>query len=290
MTIVGIPPIRTVWHVFADEQASISFLIEKGVLIYPDHCLSCGGNVSVHGKICRCTSKDCRKSVSILSRSFFANARISVNDALLLAYLWVAGASYSSALAMSVHSPNTIVDYFGYFRQLAADSLNEEDWKIGGENIIVEVDESKFGKRKNNRGKRIEGAWVIGGIERTEESKFFVRVVKNRNHQTIVDILSDHVLEGSIVHTDLWKGYVGIDQDIGVTHRTVNHSKEFVNSATGVHTNSIEGKWAGLKRRIVLRGRVESTLPNYLFEQIWRSKHKNDLWNGFISSLREISY
>jgi hypothetical protein len=33
--------------------------------------------------------------------------------------------------------------------------------------FIVEVDESKFGKRKYHRGHRVEGVWVIGGVERT---------------------------------------------------------------------------------------------------------------------------
>ncbi|KAF2352575.1 hypothetical protein FHG87_016671, partial [Trinorchestia longiramus] len=34
---------------------------------------------------------------------------------------------------------------------------------IGGEGIIVEADESKFGKRRYNRGHRIEGIWILNG-------------------------------------------------------------------------------------------------------------------------------
>lgn len=41
------------------------------------------------------------------------------------------------------------------------------DREIGGRNKIVELDESKIGKRKYNRGQKVEGAWVIGGIERS---------------------------------------------------------------------------------------------------------------------------
>ena len=38
--------------------------------------------------------------------------------------------------------------------------VETEDTSIVGENIIVEVDESKLGKRKYNRGHKIEGVWV----------------------------------------------------------------------------------------------------------------------------------
>ena len=34
---------------------------------------------------------------------------------------------------------------------------------IGGEGEIVEIDESKLGKRKNNAGHAVEGVWVVGG-------------------------------------------------------------------------------------------------------------------------------
>jgi transposase-like protein len=191
---------------------------------------------------------------------------------------------------MTPHSSATIVDYYGFFRALVADSLNEEDWTIGGDEIIVEVDESKFGKRKHNRGSHREGAWVIGGIERTCGRKFFVEVVERRDGVTITDVLSRHILPGSIVHTDLWRGYCGIDDVLGVEHRTVNHSVAFIDHETGVHTNSIEGKWAALKRKITLRGRVSETLPDHLFEQIWRARNKDRLWEGFLSTLKEIHY
>jgi hypothetical protein len=44
-----------------------------------------------------------------------------------------------------------------------------EDAVIGGDNIVVEIDGSKLGKRKYHRGHRVEGVWVVGGIERTHE-------------------------------------------------------------------------------------------------------------------------
>ena len=39
--------------------------------------------------------------------------------------------------------------------------------KLGGDVVIVEVDESKFGKRKYHRRHNVEGVWVVGMIEKT---------------------------------------------------------------------------------------------------------------------------
>lgn len=39
-----------------------------------------------------------------------------------------------------------------------------ERGKIGGEGKIMEIDESKFGKRKYSVGRIAEGQWVFDGI------------------------------------------------------------------------------------------------------------------------------
>jgi len=43
-------------------------------------------------------------------------------------------------------SSATITHFAGLFRQLAANEVEEDEGQIGGENVIVEIDESKFGK------------------------------------------------------------------------------------------------------------------------------------------------
>ncbi|KMQ87177.1 putative transposase-like protein [Lasius niger] len=48
--------------------------------------------------------------------------------------------------------------------------------KIGGEGIIVKIDEAKIGKRKYNRGRLIDGKWIFGGFERNSKKMFIVPV------------------------------------------------------------------------------------------------------------------
>jgi hypothetical protein len=50
--------------------------------------------------------------------------------------------------------------------------------KIGGNGMIVEIDESKFGKRKYNRGHRVEGVWILGMIEKTGQKRIRLVTLK----------------------------------------------------------------------------------------------------------------
>lgn len=54
-------------------------------------------------------------------------------------------------------SETTIADWYSYCRQAVLDDFvtRESDrGQIGGESKIVQIDESKVGKRKNNKGRR----------------------------------------------------------------------------------------------------------------------------------------
>ena len=54
-------------------------------------------------------------------------------------------------------SCSTIVDWCSFAREVSATILEVESQPIGGVGKIVEIDESKFGKRKYHRGRRVDG-------------------------------------------------------------------------------------------------------------------------------------
>lgn len=58
--------------------------------------------------------------------------------------------------------------------------VRKEKVKLGGENVVVEVDESKFGHRKYNRGRLIEGVWILGLVEKTPERRTIMVTIKNK--------------------------------------------------------------------------------------------------------------
>ena len=103
--------------------------------------------------------------------------------------------------------------------------------QLGGEGGVVEIDESKFGKRKYNKGKRVKGQWVFGGIQRSN-GDFFVVPVEARNKVTLLAAIKHHIKPGTTVISDCWKAYDCL-ADEGFNHLTVNHSMYFVNPETG---------------------------------------------------------
>ena len=49
--------------------------------------------------------------------------------------------------------------YFKYLKNI--------DEFLGGDKMIIEVDESKFGKWKYSRGHKVDDVWVLEIVERT---------------------------------------------------------------------------------------------------------------------------
>lgn len=120
-----------------------------------------------------------------------------------------------------------------------------ESIPIGGPGKIVQIDESKIGKRKYHKGHRVEGQWVFGGIE-NESRNSFIFTVEKRDEATLLPlIIKKWIPPGTKIVSDCWKAYTNLEKH-GYLHATVNHSKVFV-SNDGAHTNRIEGHWRQMK-------------------------------------------
>ena len=67
-------------------------------------------------------------------------------------------------------SHRTVIEWSAYLRDVCNYTVLEESEQIG-EGVHVEIDESKFGKRKYYRGHRVKGQWIFGGRETKDKSK-----------------------------------------------------------------------------------------------------------------------
>ncbi|XP_071093641.1 uncharacterized protein [Haliotis cracherodii] len=159
--------------------------------------------------------------------------------------------------------------------------------KIGGPGTTVEIDESKFGKRKYHRGKRVEGVWVLGGIER-ESRHVFLTTLTDRSAATLIPAIERHVAKGTTIITDCWKAYSSLGK-IGYTHQTVNHSLNFKDPETGAHTNTIESTWRAVKNcAIPSSGTQKSLYDSYFVEYIFRKKYLSGAPDKFLAFLDAV--
>ena len=150
------------------EIVSIEYLIEK-LSIRNKKCYKCKSMfiIDVNNKTFRCYNRNCQYKVSLFKNTYFYNIHIKINKYLQIIYLYIHKVSVSNIIKMTGISSETACKITNEIRQLLSDSVKLSDVIIGSKNIIVEVDETKLGKRKYNKGHHVEGIWVIAGIERT---------------------------------------------------------------------------------------------------------------------------
>ena len=154
--------------------------------------------------------------------------------------------------------------------------------KIGGYDLTVEIDESKFGKTKYHKGRHITGQWIFGAICR-ETSEFFVVPVEKRDSATLIPIITSKVFEGSTIISDCWKSYDCLSQH-DFEHLSVNHKYNFVDPETLAHTQNIENLWWQIKRQQPETYTKHEQLYLHLSEYMWRKSkhHKCDLYLEFL--------
>ena len=115
--------------------------------------------------------------------------------------------------------------------------------------------------------------WVLGLFDtQYQPTRPYLQLVRRPNAATLLPIIQRKVQPGSLVFTDEWSAYRRIQGTLGLNHQTVNHSINFVDPATGVHTPHAESNWCAAKEKF--RKMKGNTNPNFLQEYLqeftWR--------------------
>ena len=241
-----------------------------------------------------CNKKRCKESyrqntVSIRKFTWFENSQLSIQKSLFVTYCFVHKLNVKDTIretSMEFIESDKIDSIVGDNRQLIHTStatvisynklcrdiclsivMDESSHSIGVEGLTVEIDESKFGKRKNNKGRVIDGQWIFGGICRETKEMFLVSVEK-RDKNTLLPIIKERIKQGTTIVSDGWAAYKTLNSE-GYSHQVVNHSKNVVDPTTGAHTQNIENLWCQIKRQLPDTYSRHNTMYLHLAEYMW---------------------
>ena len=241
----------------------------------------------------KCNS--CQKYWSLRYNTWFDGSHLELWQALHLVYAFIEQKTVEQAMAEVGVAANTVVDWFHFCREVCNVVLLNRNEQIGGEGHVVEVDESHLRTRKYYRdrlsfGER-EQVWVVGGIDRTTKQSLVVHV-ENRNAETLLPILHQYILPGTVVMTDGWRAYRRLSENGDLEHHTINHSLNFVDpNYPSIHTQTVERMWRSLKKVFPVGGRPTENLHLYISEFLYRQANPKlvpDLCPIFLTDIVKV--
>lgn len=97
--------------------------------------------------------------------------------------------------------------------------------------------------------------------------------VKERSSKILIPIILCHVAPGTTIYSDCWRVYNKL-KNYNYTHQVVNHSENFVDPYTGVHTQNIERIWRDIRSGIPKYGTRDYHYIHYLAEFIFKRKYQ----------------
>lgn len=231
----------------------------------------------------------CKDHIAVSRGSIFEDANLPIGKVLMLALCFSRSYTYEESQVSCIFTVDevrpartTVAHWFAIFRDRLIDHVTEmvdAGGQIGGPGNIVQIDEALIGRRKYNRGRVVQGTWVLGMVDSHGEVR--LEICERRNAATLIEIIQRHVHPGSEIHTDGWRAYRGLTA-LGYTHRTVNHSVEFV-ADDGTHTQRIESQWRDIRRKFSRGGIAHDDIATHLIEYMWRRKCKKDGRDPFAS-------
>jgi transposase-like protein len=233
----------------------------------------------------------CGSMISPMAGTIFEKSSTQLRTWFYAMYLMSATRCGISAKQIQRETGVTYKTAWRMFKQIR--TLMSEDVSLEGE--AVEMDETYVGGKRRVGSKRGRPAandgkktCVVGAVERG--GKVIAIASTDASSKTLHGIAKEYILPDSIVYTDEWTGYNGLDKVNGYEHRRINHSAGVYVVGT-THTNTIEGFWSLVKRGIggVYHSVSKKYLQTYLDEYSFRYNRRNNGQPMFTSLLEQLA-
>ena len=195
--------------------------------------------------------KDCRKPFSVTVGTVMERSKIQLSKWVLAAQLMASSKKGMSAKQLERMLGTNYETAWFLFHRLREAATNETPDLIGGNNKVVESDETYVGGKKKNvhKGKpEPKKHAVVTLVERSGEVR--AKHVPNVTAKNVKEHLQTSVDKASWLMTDDSKIYVTTGKDFA-GHSSVNHSaEEYVRLGGFVHVNTAESFHAIIKRQM----------------------------------------
>lgn len=232
----------------------------------------------------------CGSMISPMAGTIFEKSSTSLRTWFYAMYLMSATRCGISAKQIQRETGVTYKTAWRMFKQIR--TLMSEDISLEGE--AVEMDETYVGGRPRLGEKVTRGrgdktkTCVVGVVERG--GRVVAITATDASRKTLHGIAKEYILPDSIVYTDEWGGYAGLEKVNRYEHRRVNHSAGVYVVGT-THTQTIEGFWSLVKRGIggVYHSVSKKYLQTYLDEYSFRYNRRNSGQPMFTSLLEQVS-
>ncbi|EEQ81141.1 hypothetical protein NCER_102633, partial [Vairimorpha ceranae BRL01] len=126
-----------------------------------------------------CPFSVCNCRFTCYKGTIFENSPLTIIILIKVIDIWIKNLPCDLIVTIAGIHRSSVLEVCNKLRSLRGLDLYLNKFnKIGKENVIVEIGKSKFGKRKYNRGHRVEDAWVVGTVDRNTKRIVLIKLEK----------------------------------------------------------------------------------------------------------------